>query len=49
MAGGGGGEGRGTNFVSLRSFIRIKSINLDKVDIHRLYTRGGGYSLIWAI
>ena len=33
--GGGGGEGRATNFVSLRSFIRIKSINLDKVDIHR--------------
>ena len=33
--GGGGGAGRGTNFVSLRSFIRIKSINLDKVDIHR--------------
>lgn len=30
--GGRGGEGRGTNFVSLRSFIRIKSINLDKVD-----------------
>ena len=33
--GGGGGERRGTNSVSLRSFIRIKSINLDKVDIHR--------------
>ena len=33
--GGGGGEEGGTNFVSLRSSIRIKSINLDKVDIHR--------------